>query len=353
MEAQRQLVADASHELRTPIASLRANVQMLEEADRLPAGELAALRADIVGELDELTALVADVVELARGGEGRRGLDDVRLDEIVAAAVDRARGRAGGGVEIPRSSSPRWWRRARPDPARGVQPARERGEVEPSRRRDRGALRGGALTVRDRGAGFAEDDLPHVFERFYRADRARGMPGSGLGLAIVRQAAEAHGGFVEAANADGRGGADEAGLRHRPRPRGAPREAASAASYIALRPLQGLVTRGRPRWPHELPKMAAPLMAAAFVGGGAGAAVVATDDGGNTTTVTSAAPGGGPARGRHRRPRLTSRQVYEGAKGSVAFITAKVSQQAEGPFGQSRPGRPPARASSSPATATS
>ena len=67
------------------------------------------------------------------------------------------------------------------------------------------ALHGGTLTVRDRGPGFAEDDLPHVFERFYRADRARGMPGSGLGLAIVRQAAEAHGGFVRAANAEGGG----------------------------------------------------------------------------------------------------------------------------------------------------
>ena len=67
------------------------------------------------------------------------------------------------------------------------------------------ALRDGVLSVRDHGAGFTQDDLPHVFERFYRADRARGMPGSGLGLAIVKQAAEAHGGTVEALNAPGGG----------------------------------------------------------------------------------------------------------------------------------------------------
>ena len=100
VEAQRQLVADASHELRTPMASLRANIQTLEHADRLPAHELAALRADIVEELDELTALVADVVELARGSKPGVALDDVRLDEVVAAAVDRTRSRVGGQVEI-------------------------------------------------------------------------------------------------------------------------------------------------------------------------------------------------------------------------------------------------------------
>ena len=73
VEAQRHLVADASHELRTPIASLRANIQTLEDADRLPAEERARLRADIVEELDELTDLVADVVELARGARAADG----------------------------------------------------------------------------------------------------------------------------------------------------------------------------------------------------------------------------------------------------------------------------------------
>jgi two-component system sensor histidine kinase MprB len=66
-------------------------------------------------------------------------------------------------------------------------------------------LTGGELTVRDHGPGIADADLPHVFERFYRATSARGMPGSGLGLAIVRQVAEAHGGTVSAEAAPGGG----------------------------------------------------------------------------------------------------------------------------------------------------
>ena len=206
VEAQRHLVADASHELRTPIASLRANIQTLEHADRLPAHESRALRADIVGELDELTALVADIVELARGAKRGEMADDVRLDEIVAAVVERAQARAREHVSFEVSSEPTL---IRGEPERihravsnlvdnAVKWSRPGGRIELG-------LAGGELTVRDHGPGFAERDLPHVFERFYRAEDARALPGSGLGLAIVRQAAEAHGGSVEAANAPGGG----------------------------------------------------------------------------------------------------------------------------------------------------
>src|SRR4051794_22921419 len=94
-EAQRHLVADASHELRTPIASLRANVQVLQDADLLPEEERASLRADIIAELDELTALVADVVELARGAKPSDVVDDVRIDQIVRQLVERAERRWG------------------------------------------------------------------------------------------------------------------------------------------------------------------------------------------------------------------------------------------------------------------
>ncbi len=202
VESQRQLVADASHELRTPMASLRANIQTLEDADRLPADELAALRADIVEELDELTALVADVVELARGSKPGVALDDVRLDEVVAAVVDRTRSRVSGRLEIDAELEPavvlgepeRIQRAVSNLLENAVKWSPPDGSIEVD-------LRGGVLTVRDHGPGFAPDDLGHVFERFYRADRARGMPGSGLGLAIVKQAAEAHGGTVEALNA--------------------------------------------------------------------------------------------------------------------------------------------------------
>jgi two-component system sensor histidine kinase MprB len=206
VEAQRHLVADASHELRTPIASLRANIQTLQDADRLPEQEREALRSDIVEELDELTALVADIVELARGTKTGELTDDVRLDQIVEEVAERARARAGGEVGLRVTAEPTV---VRGEPQRiqravanlvdnAVKWSPPGGSVELD-------LAGGELTVRDHGPGFAEADLPRVFERFYRAEAARGLPGSGLGLAIVRQAAEAHGGFAQAGNAPGGG----------------------------------------------------------------------------------------------------------------------------------------------------
>src|SRR5947208_2049329 len=206
VEAQRQLVADASHELRTPIATLRANIQTLGQADRLSREDRESLRTDIIEELDSLTALVADVVELARGARSPGMADDVALDRIVESAVHRARRRAPGLSFTERleptlvTASPEQVERAVTnllDNAIKWSPAD--GEVEV-------ALREGVLSVRDQGPGFEERDLPHVFDRFYRADDARRQPGSGLGLAIVRQAVEAHGGHAEAAN-DPRGGA--------------------------------------------------------------------------------------------------------------------------------------------------
>ncbi|HET8822158.1 MAG TPA: HAMP domain-containing sensor histidine kinase [Thermoleophilaceae bacterium] len=205
VEAQRQLVADASHELRTPIASLRANIQTLEHDERLPPPERENLRADIVAELDELTALVADIVELARGTKPAELADEVRLDEIVRDVAARARARSNGvAIEIA----------AEPTVVRG-EPARIQRAVSnlldnalkwsPGGSTVEIDVADGGLSVRDHGPGFAEIDLPHVFERFYRADTARSMPGSGLGLAIVRQAAEAHGGEARASNAPGGG----------------------------------------------------------------------------------------------------------------------------------------------------
>src|SRR4051794_6408402 len=206
VEAQRHLIADASHELRTPIASLRANIQVLEDADRLAPADREALRADIVAELDELTALVADVLELARGARPDEVLDDVRLDLVVSAQVERAQRRAGGAVAFDAlleptvvSGEPERISRAVSnllDNARRWSPPGGLVEV---------VLRDGTLSVRDHGPGFEPADLPRVFERFFRSERARAMPGSGLGLAIVRQAAEAHGGSAEAGNAPGGG----------------------------------------------------------------------------------------------------------------------------------------------------
>jgi two-component system sensor histidine kinase MprB len=206
VEAQRHLVADASHELRTPLASLRANIQTLEESDRLPEHERAALRADILTELDELTDLVGDVVELARGSKPGRVLDDVRVDQIVDALLRRAEGRRRADVEF-RADLEATVVRGEPDRVnRAISNLLDNAvKWSPSGGVVELALHDGVLTVRDHGPGFAPGDLEHVFERFYRADHARGTPGSGLGLAIVRQAAEAHGGSVEATNAPGGG----------------------------------------------------------------------------------------------------------------------------------------------------
>ena len=196
VEAQRQLVADASHELRTPIASLRANIQTLEDADRLPrrrAGRPArrhrggARRADRAGGRHRRAGARQAPAPRRSTTSGSTSSSET-LVERAAAPDDssvrlRDRARADAGP-----------RRARPHRARRGEPARQRAQVEPARAAGRGRRSsGGALTVRDHGPGFAEADLPHVFDRFYRAEAARGMPGSGLGLAIVRQIAEVHG----------------------------------------------------------------------------------------------------------------------------------------------------------------
>jgi two-component system sensor histidine kinase MprB len=209
VDSQRRLVADASHELRTPIASLRANFETLRESERLPPDDREALRADIVEELDELTALVSDVVELARGARPEESLDDVRLDSLVGDLVERAQRRGDGAPGFGSDLEPTLVRGAPDRIARAVSNLLDNarkwspagGRVEVSLAAD------GVLGVRDHGPGFADAELGQVFDRFYRAAEARGMPGSGLGLAIVRQTAEAHGGWARAANAAG-GGAE-------------------------------------------------------------------------------------------------------------------------------------------------
>jgi two-component system, OmpR family, sensor histidine kinase MprB len=206
VEAQRNLVADASHELRTPIASLRANIQVLEDANRLAPEDLADLRADIISELDELTALVGDIVELARGSRPADRLDDVQLDTLIASLVDRFERRFPDLI-FERSLEPTVVSGEPDRIARAVSNLLDNASKwSPAGGTIEVVLAEGTVSVRDHGRGFAEQDLPHVFDRFYRASDARSTTGSGLGLAIVRQAAESHGGAVEALNARGGGG---------------------------------------------------------------------------------------------------------------------------------------------------
>jgi len=201
--AQAQLVADASHELRTPLTSLRTNIEVLTRADRLDEDERRHLVDDVVAQIDEFSGLVGGLVELARGEQPVQRRVEVRFDELVARAVARLDPRgervrlSQGPVQV--VGDPERLERAVSNlvdnalkyaPEGGVEV-----EVGPTH-----------VRVRDHGPGIAEEDLPHVFDRFYRAVDARAAPGSGLGLAIVAQIAVSHGGRVEAANA-GDGGA--------------------------------------------------------------------------------------------------------------------------------------------------
>ncbi|MEX0874561.1 MAG: HAMP domain-containing sensor histidine kinase [Actinomycetota bacterium] len=204
-EQQRRLVADASHELRTPLTSLRTNVEVLARGRELAPAERERLLADLTGELEELSALVAELVELATESQvSAEDAQDVRLDELVDGVVERARRRTGQTFEVISEPAvvngrPTGLERAirnLVDNACKWNPAGEPIEVSVSSTR---------VAVRDRGPGIEADDRPHVFDRFYRADAARAMSGSGLGLSIVRQVIEAHGGKVFAEEAEGGG----------------------------------------------------------------------------------------------------------------------------------------------------
>jgi two-component system sensor histidine kinase MprB len=203
--AQRQLVADASHELRTPLTSLRTNIEVLAGEHSLAPEERERLLGDVVEQLGEMTTLIAELIELARAEQHPEEPQDVRLDQIAADAVERAR-RNRPNVTFTTDFEESLVRGAPSTIERAVANLLDNaakwsppgGEVEVG-------VHGDEVTVRDHGPGIAEEDLPYVFDRFYRASAARGLPGSGLGLAIVKQVAEAHGGTVVAERADGGG----------------------------------------------------------------------------------------------------------------------------------------------------
>jgi two-component system sensor histidine kinase MprB len=195
--AQRRLVADASHELRTPLTAVRTNIDLLREG-KLPPEEAQHALAEASVELDALTRLVADLVELARGEERKLRLEDVQLDDLVAATVERAQARAPQ-VTFVTALSPT---HVHADPLlleRAVSNLLDNAvKYSPDGAPIEVTVRGGEVVVADHGPGIADEDLPRVFDRFYRAATARAKPGAGLGLAIVREAAEAHGGRATA-----------------------------------------------------------------------------------------------------------------------------------------------------------
>ena len=199
--AQRQLVADASHELRTPLTSLKTNIEVLARGNELAPETREQLLHDLVEQIDEMTALIGELIELAREARPDAVVEparDVRLDLVAADAIERTR-RNRPGIEFESDlhesivyGAPSTIERAvanlLDNAAKWSPPG---GQVEV-------AVQQGELSVRDHGPGIADEDLPYVFDRFYRSRSARGLPGSGLGLAIVKQVAEAQGGSVVA-----------------------------------------------------------------------------------------------------------------------------------------------------------
>jgi two-component system sensor histidine kinase MprB len=196
---QRTLLADAGHELRTPLTSLRTNLDLLGQADReggLPDQARTELLTDVRAQIEELSTLVGDLVELARDEPLSRAVESTDLAEITARAVQRVRRRAPGiTFEVKLQS---WYVVGEPQGLeRAVTNLLDNAvKWSPANGTITVTLSDGGLTVTDQGPGISDQDLPHVFERFYRSTEARTTPGSGLGLAIVRQAAERHGGRV-------------------------------------------------------------------------------------------------------------------------------------------------------------
>jgi two-component system, OmpR family, sensor histidine kinase MprB len=203
-QAQQQLIADASHELRTPLTAHRTNLELLARPD-LPVEQRQRVLGAAVRAMERLSALVGDLIVAARDGRSVDAREPLALDELVAGTVERAQHRAaelhfesrlepcrivGAGARVERTVDNVLDNAIKWSPPGGT--------VEIG-------LADGRLTVRDHGPGIAEADLPHVFDRFYRAAAARALPGSGLGLAIVKQTLEDHGGSVSVTNADGGG----------------------------------------------------------------------------------------------------------------------------------------------------
>ena len=194
--AQRQLVADASHELRTPLTSLTTNLDLLEEGAGLADPQAPALVRAAREQAGELDQLITDLLDLARYHESAPHRETVRLDLLTSEAVHRVRQRMPHAIAVDLQPC-----LVHVDPA-GVDHAicnliDNAVKWSPPDCTVHVAVADAYVSVADHGPGIADQDLPHIFERFYRAPAAQGMPGAGLGLAIVGNVARANGGTIE------------------------------------------------------------------------------------------------------------------------------------------------------------
>jgi two-component system, OmpR family, sensor histidine kinase MprB len=205
-ERQARLVTDAGHELRTPLTSLRTNVELLMAsmvpgAPRLPEEEMAGLREDVIAQIEELSTLVGDLVDLTREDAGTVSHEPIDMTEVVDRSLERVRRRRndidfdvavtpwqvfGDGGGLARAVLNLLDNAAKWSPPNGRVGVRLT-QIDPVH---------AELVVSDQGPGIPPQERRLVFERFFRSTSARAMPGSGLGLAIVKQVVLKHGGTL-------------------------------------------------------------------------------------------------------------------------------------------------------------
>lgn len=208
LRSQRQLVADASHELRTPLTSLRTNLELLERGQPEDPVERQQILGDLVRQMERMTLLVHDLLEVAREEDSPMPFEKLQLDEVVHEVVDDVSFRYPkvhfNVTSVPSSINGVKVRVARAitnllDNAAKYSPPGATVDV---------TVANGEVSVRDHGPGVSPEDASRVFDRFWRSNDARQLPGSGLGLSIVKDVAESHGGSVTLERPiDGGGGA--------------------------------------------------------------------------------------------------------------------------------------------------
>ncbi len=218
-QALQRFLGDASHQLRTPLTSMRANLDLAKRPD-LPEQERQALLADAAAEAERMAGLVADLLALARAEAGvRLQFAPVQIDEVLVECVRQQRP-AAGDVRVSLNQV---------EPARvlgdrdrlkelllilvdnAVRYTPPQGGVSASLQvRDGHAI----ISVVDTGIGLTNEEIPHLFDRLYRGRQARAMrpAGTGLGLAIARWITEAHGGTIAIRNRSPRGAEAEVRL---------------------------------------------------------------------------------------------------------------------------------------------
>ena len=205
LRQQRQLVADASHELRAPLTTLRTNLELLARGQPTDPAERQQVLVELVSQMERLSTLVGDLIDLARDEHATLPIEPLRLDEVVAEAITDVRGRYPR-VRFDTVMEETTVRGIRPRILRAVTNLLDNaGKWSPAGGVVEVTVRAGEVSVRDHGPGVAPEDAPRVFDRFWRASNARSLPGSGLGLSIVKDVAESHGGSVTLEHASGGG----------------------------------------------------------------------------------------------------------------------------------------------------